>query len=338
MKFILFSDIHYGKKGNSEDFNKQCQDFLDFVIDKTKDRNDINGAIFMGDWFDCRNNINVKTLNYGTEGLYKFAQIGKGNSYLILGNHDLYYRDRRDVNSVIIPEGDIGIEVIDEPIYMDEYQILLCPWLINEEKLTDLIQEYNPKYVFGHFEIASFPLNKMSKMEGEYNPVDYQGPVRICSGHFHTRSEKNNITYIGNCFSHDFSDVNDWHNKGFAILDLDTNEIEYYEWENAPKYCVMNISELNSIDMSNNMILKLRNDINMKPLDLTKLVDSLKELPNIVECSVYPSELIDIEKNNEENNIENIENVDSLIVELISSLENTDNISSEKLVKLYRGL
>ena len=226
MKYILLTDIHFGNHGNSDEFNQECNNFLKFVEKTIENREDIDGAIFLGDWFHNRNSINVKTLKAGIEGLYTFGSIGRGNSYMIIGNHDLYYKDRRDVNSIIIPEGEIGVNLVEEPIYLEEQKFLFLPWLINEEKLEDYIKQYNPEYVFGHFEIPSFSFNKLVKKEGEYNPENYKGPKRILSGHFHLRQEKNNITYIGNCFSHDFSDVNDWHNKGFAILDTDKNSLE----------------------------------------------------------------------------------------------------------------
>ena len=50
MKYILFSDIHFGNKSNSDEFNQQCLDFLDFIIDKTQNM-DIDGAIFLGHWY-----------------------------------------------------------------------------------------------------------------------------------------------------------------------------------------------------------------------------------------------------------------------------------------------
>lgn len=334
MKYILLTDIHFGNKGNSDEFNQQCLDFLDFV-EQTTSNMDIDGAIFLGDWFHNRNAINVKTLKYGIEGIYKLGVIGKGNSYMILGNHDLYYRDRRDVSSIIIPEGDIGVEVIEEPIMVDN--MLLCPWLVENENLSSLIKEYQPEYVFCHSEIPSFSFNKTLKKEGEYNPIDYDGPKRICCGHFHLRQEKNNITYIGNCFSHDFSDVNDWHNKGFAILDTDNNEIEYYEWKNAPKYCISKISDLVSIEFGSNMYIKLINDANLKPLELNQLIESLEQLPEIKDCTAYPNELALVKEIIKEAKLENIENIDNLIIELLFNL-NIENISSQDLVNLYRGL
>lgn len=334
MRYVLLTDIHFGNKGNSDEFNQQCLDFLNFVEQQTSNM-DIDGAIFLGDWFHNRNAINVKTLKYGIEGIYKLGVIGRGNSYMILGNHDLYYRDRRDVSSIIIPEGDIGVEVIEEPLTINN--MLLCPWLIANEDLSLLIKENKPEYVFCHPEIPSFSFNKILKKNGEYNPIDYSGPKRICCGHFHLRQEKNNITYIGNCFSHDFSDVNEWHNKGFAILDTDTNGIEYYEWQDAPKYCISKISELSSIEFGSNMYIKLINDVNLKPLELNQLIESLEQLPNIKDCIVYPNELSLIKESSSEAKLENIENIDNLIIGLLLNLD-IENVSSQDLVNLYRGL
>lgn len=335
MKYILLADIHFGNKGNSDEFNQQCLDFLSFVEDSTKDL-DIDGAIFLGDWYHNRNNINVKTLNYGTEGIYTLGNIGRGNVYMILGNHDLYYRDRRDVNSIVIPEGDIGINLITEPLMIPETKMLLVPWLINDESLPTLIKQFMPEYVFGHFEIPSFSFNKLSKMDGEYDPQDYSGPKRILSGHFHLRQEKNNITYIGNCFSHDFSDVNDWHNKGYAILDTDTNEITYYEWNDAPKYCSQRLTKLNEIEIGTNLHLKLVNDTDMKPVELTNIKEQLMNFPQVVDVMIYPKELTETVER-ETVQIDNIENINDLIIKLLSDMD-TKDIDSQKLVSIYKEL
>lgn len=184
MKVVMFSDIHYGNHSNSDEFNQQCNDFLSFVKDWTDEHlQEPFITIFMGDWFHNRNTINVKTLNYAKEGLITLSNIGS-EQYLILGNHDLYYRNQRDVSSVIIPEEAQGIEVIAEPLVIKD-KLLLTPWLLEDETIKDLIEKHNPEYVFGHFEIPSFKFNQKVVCQGEYNPFDYQGPKHIYSGHFH---------------------------------------------------------------------------------------------------------------------------------------------------------
>lgn len=334
MKLVLFSDIHFGEKSNSDTHNKHCLEFLQFVNDWCDDNlTDDFTTIFLGDWFHNRNSINVKTLNYGKEGLIKLSNIGS-EQYILVGNHDLYYLDRRDNHSIIIPDEATGINVIDEPTMIDD--MLLCPWLLKDESLKELIQEHNPKYVFGHFELPSFPLNQMVKYPGEFNPFDYQGPLRIMSGHFHTRSENTNITYIGNCFSHNFSDKNDWHNKGFAVLDTQTNEIQYVEWKNAPKYCYTNVSELGNVKFENNMYMKILNDINLDQDNVNKLYDGLMQSGNIVECHIVTND-IDISGDLESVEIESLGNVNDIIPELLNKAE-INNINNQKLITIYNNL
>lgn len=342
MKNIILTDIHFGAKGNSDEFNEQCIEFLKFVKEKTnelqqKNAEEFGCTIFMGDWFHNRNSINVKTLNYGIKGLQILSEIGNRHVKFLLGNHDLYYRDRRDIFSIpSIRTDDAYIHIIDKP-YKDMDGNLYCPWLLSDEKLSDLIKKYNPTYVFGHFEIPTFSLNKLVKMEGEYNPQDYNGPKRILSGHFHMRQEKNNITYIGNCFSHDFSDSNDWKNKGFAVLDTETNEITYYEWKDAPKYCVTDISKMNTIDFNSNsnMYLQLNNDLNLKQDEVNQIKETLESLPNITQCLIVNHNTINY--NTQSETIDTICNLSDFIVDLLLNID-MNNIDNTKLVKIYRDL
>lgn len=340
MKLVLLADIHFGLKNNSDLHNQNCLDFLQFVKDWT-DLNMVDQfeTVFLGDWYHNRNAINVKTLNYGKEGLVTLSNIGE-RQYMLLGNHDLFYKDNLDVSSVIIPEEAQGIEIIQETIYDDNNKFLFVPWLVGEEKLTDVLQNYVPKYVFGHFEIPSFHYNRAIIMPGDYDPNDYCGPNRIISGHFHHREEKNNISYIGCCFSHDFGDNNDWHNKGFAILDTDTNELQYVEWKNAPKYLVKNISELTKEcieTIENNTYLKLFNDIQLDNFKLEELKQGLLSNNNIKDVLIYPSQNDVI--NNQETKIDatKFESVDLIIANLLNKCE-IENIDNKRLIDTFNQL
>jgi DNA repair exonuclease SbcCD nuclease subunit len=93
MKRIIFGDIHFGKKGNSHTFNKDCHRFLDDMISYASENN-IKEVVFLGDWFHSRNSINVNTMKSGIDGVRKLAN-NFDRIIMILGNHDLYYRDSR---------------------------------------------------------------------------------------------------------------------------------------------------------------------------------------------------------------------------------------------------
>ena len=336
MKCVLFTDLHLGKHSNSSVFNQECLDFMDFMSNWCEQNiHEDYEVYFLGDWYNDRNSINVKTLKYGEEALVKLSNMGN-MQYMLLGNHDLFYKNSRDVTSVIIPKDADGIEVIAEPIYLEDTGILLCPWLMNDESLKDLIKEHNPKYVFGHFELPSFKLNQKITMPGEFNPWDYTGPDKIFSGHYHCFSEKANIIYIGNCFSHDFSDSNDWNNKGFIVLDTDTGEYTRVVWDKAPKYLVTQTSDLSNTPLVNNLHLRIINNSDFDEEQIAKLRQGLESDENIVECQILPKEL------NLDGDIESIEmndigNMNTIIPEMLGKVD-MENIDSSKLINIYNSL
>ena len=69
--------------------------------------------------------------------------------YFFDGNHDLYYKDKRDVNSTAFAKHIPGITFIDS-IYQEE-DVALVPWLVGDE--WKKISKINAKYLFGHFEL-----------------------------------------------------------------------------------------------------------------------------------------------------------------------------------------
>lgn len=334
MKCVLFTDIHFGCHNNSDVFNQQCLDFIDYMANWCDENiHEDFDVFFLGDWFHQRNAINVKTLKYGEEGLVKLSNIGN-HQYMILGNHDLYYRDKRDVSSISIPQDAEGIEVIDSPLMVNN--ILLCPWLVGDESLKDLIDEHNPDYVFCHAELPSFKLNQKITMPGEFNPFDYVKTKKIISGHYHCASEKANVLYMGNCFSHDFGDSGDWHNKGFVVFDTVTEETIRVEWLDAPKYLVTTMSGLSDVKLLSNMHLRIINDSSLDEDELMKVREQLEADPNVVECQILPKELsLDVDVESIEMN--DIGNMNVIIPDMLGKVE-MDGIDSTKLINIYNNL
>jgi hypothetical protein len=74
----------------------------------------------------------------------------------------------------------------------------------------------------------------------------------VLSGHFHSKSTKNNVFYLGTQYQITFSDLND--NKGFHVLDTETREIEFVENNRRKFYHVVyddtDPESLNNIDFS----------------------------------------------------------------------------------------
>lgn len=348
-RIISFTDIHYGLKRNSVEHNKDCDQFIDWVINKAKENN-IKVCAVLGDWHHNRHTINIETLTYSHRGMYKLNQYFD-TVYFIVGNHDMYYRETRDVNSLVIADGLDKFVIVDKPLHIDE--MLFMPWLVDDEWKE--IKNMKAKYIFGHFELPTFFLNSMIRMPNN-NELDisaFDKDSYVYSGHFHKRQSQGNVRYIGNAFPHTFDDTDD-DERGCMILDRTTSEVEYHTWDNAPKYrkydydalkgnedsilrgvskihakIMYNSSEQTAIQM-NIYREMLKDNYDFRVVDLidiatTRIIEKDSD-GNII------SEGIDTESE-----LELIEDVNNATIKQLSKIE-SDEYSVPLLIQLYREL
>lgn len=239
-KAAVFTDIHFGLKSNSKTHNDDCEEFIDWFIEQAK-LNGCETGIFCGDWNHNRNSLNLTTMDAGIRSLEKLGAAFE-QFYMFAGNHDLYYKDKRDIKSTEFARLIPGITVVDNITVIDD--VALVPWLVGEE--WKRIPKLRVKYMFGHFELPNFLMNAMVKMPetGELRPDDFQYPDYIFSGHFHKRQQQGKIHYIGNALPHNYADAWD-DNRGMMILDRENNkEPEYINWPDCPKYRTISLSKL----------------------------------------------------------------------------------------------
>ena len=152
-KVACFTDIHYGLKSNSATHNQDCEDFVDWFIEEARTEG-CETCIFLGDWHHNRNSINLITLDTSLRCLEKLGAAFE-NFYWFPGNHDLFYKDKRDVHSSMFGRHIPGVTVVDHVTTNGD--VTLVPWLVGDEwkKMKDL----KSRYVFGHFELPSFYMN-----------------------------------------------------------------------------------------------------------------------------------------------------------------------------------
>lgn len=335
-KIVMCSDLHLGQKIDSKDFSNDCIEFFDYLIENSKD---CDTLFFLGDWHHLRPVINIEILTSYSIPLFRKLSKAFKDVYFILGNHDLYFRNRRDVTSVEFLREFNNIHLIEE---ITEYKdSLLVPWMVNDDYhiLKDKAKQFKPKYIFGHFEINSFVLNGVNEcVNAELNIDDFNGPKYIFSGHFHKRQNKNNIWYIGNCFCNDFSDLNDEKNKGFVKLDWDSGELEFIEWNNAPIYrketlesLFRNLSSYKNKKIYNQIIINEKID-NDDFMNIKKILSSnynfrlIKPIFEIVEDS-----------NDETIEVKKFANVSDTIRGYLKEIK-SESINNNKLIKLFEEL
>ena len=97
-KAAVFTDIHFGLKSNSTQHNEDCMNFVKWATAKAREEG-CETCLFLGDWHNNRASLNIVTLNYSLRAL-EHMNDNFDAVYFIPGNHDLYYRDKRDIQSV----------------------------------------------------------------------------------------------------------------------------------------------------------------------------------------------------------------------------------------------
>ena len=330
---IMFTDIHHGNKSNSTIFNQDCSDFVDWVCGVARERG-INTCLFLGDWNHSRASINVATLNYSTQNLEKLNNTFDA-VHFIPGNHDEYYRDRREYNSIPFIKRFNNIHFYNDITTVDGCTFV--PWLVGEEHKK--MRKLKSQYVFGHFELPHFYMNAMVQMpdHGEIQSEDFGDCGTVYSGHFHKRQEKGNVAYIGNAFAHNYSDA--WDDaRGITILDWGKPH-EYVEWPGAPKYRTIKISQL--LDdpdqyLSPKTYARIILDLDISYEEANFVKDTFIDQYQLRELSLIPSKNANSLDQEIVGEI-NFESVDTIVASQLSQVE-SDSYDRSLLMEIYRNL
>ena len=233
MKLACFTDIHWGARSNSEQHLQDCLDFIDWFCALAKAEKATHVA-FLGDWFESRNAINVRTLKFSQEGARRLNALGLP-VFFIVGNHDLYHRSNRAIFSTD-PFADLeNFVLINEPKQLTP-ELFAAPFLFREE-YPDLAEQINAhKYVIGHFEFRNFVVSGSDRvLDHGPDAAQFTGPKYLLSGHFHKRQFSGNVIYIGNTFPTSYGDAGD-DQRGAAILQTDTEDLTFVNYEAAPLF------------------------------------------------------------------------------------------------------
>lgn len=235
---IVFSDLHFGLRHNSAIHNQDCLEYVQWLVNSAKERN-AETCIFLGDFSHHRNTINTQTLDFMILAI-KLLNNNFKKVYMIVGNHDMYWREHREITSVKFASLFPNIILIDSITETDN--VAFVPWLVGDEWME--MTKIKSKYIFGHLELPGFKMNAMVDMpdHGMLNATHFQHQDRVFSGHFHLRQTKGKITYIGNPFGHNYGDSWDFE-RGAMYLEWD-KEPEFLNYESGPRFINITLSSL----------------------------------------------------------------------------------------------
>lgn len=333
-KAAIFTDIHFGMKGNSRVHNQDCEDFVDWFIETAK-ANGCETGIFCGDWNHNRNSLNLTTMDSGLRALEKLGAAFE-QFFMFPGNHDLYYKDKRDVKSTEFAKHVPGVTVVNNILVKDD--VALVPWLVGEE--WKRIEKIQARYLFGHFELPSFYMNAMVQMpdHGELKAEHFKNQEYVFSGHFHKRQIQGKIHYIGNAFPHNYADAWD-DDRGMMILDKENNKKpEYINWVDCPKYRTVKLSQL--IDekdslLKSKMYLRVSLDCLISYEEASFVKETFMEQYDCREITLIPEK--QLEEINTELDIAQFESVDQIVSNEILAID-SENYNKKLLLDIYSEL
>ena len=331
-KAACFTDIHFGLKSGSRTHNIDCEEFVKWFCE-TAVREGAETCIFLGDWHHNRSTTDVSTMNYTLSNLERLSQ-SFDKVYFILGNHDLFYKDKREINSVefmrlfpnVIPIKDI----------FTNGNVTIMPWLVGDE--WQKVSKIKSKYIFGHLELPHFYMNAMVQMpdHGQLQVDHFQYQDYVFTGHFHKRQRKGKIIYIGNAFPHNYADASD-DDRGMMILAWGEKP-EYRTWPNQPIYRLYKLSQI--IDspetlLREKMHCRVTIDLPITFEEANFIKEQFMPQYNLRELMLIP-EKVEVESTVAPIDI-NFESVDTIVMNQINNID-SDAYDKKILIDIYSNL
>jgi DNA repair exonuclease SbcCD nuclease subunit len=331
-KAACFTDIHFGLKSGSRTHNQDCEDFVSWFCDTAKAQG-CETAIFLGDWHHNRSTTDVSTMNYTVSNLEKLSQNFE-KVYFILGNHDLFYKDKREINSVEFMRLFPNIVPIRE--LFTEGDVTIMPWLIGDEWTT--VKQLKSRYIFGHLELPHFYMNAMVQMpdHGQLQTGHFQHQELVFTGHFHKRQQKGNVVYIGNAFPHNYADAGD-DDRGMMTLEWG-GKPEYHTWPDQPIYRTYKLSQI--IDKPDELLrekmhCRVTIDLPITFEEANFIKEQFMPQYNLRELMLIPEK---VEVESAVNPIDiTFESVDTIVMNQINNID-SDTYDKKLLLDIYNEL
>lgn len=230
MKAVILNDTHFGYKADSAIVLEYFLSFYENQLFPYLKEHNIKTIFHLGDVFDRRKYINFKTLNEVRKRFLQPLQDMGIKCIAICGNHDTYYKNSNKVNSL---EELVSVyknwDIYSEPTEINTSVgcVALLPWINpeNEDLASEFIQNTTCSILLGHLELFGFQSIRGIFVEQGYDPKHFDKFEYVLTGHYHIKSSRDNIHYLGTQYQMAFSDVDE--EKGFHVFDFKDRSLSF---------------------------------------------------------------------------------------------------------------
>ena len=230
MKILLITDQHFGVRNDNLHFVEHYKKFYSKIVIPFLKASGIKEIINLGDTFDRRKYVNFMSLEAAKEMWFDPVKELGCKMTALVGNHDIYYKNTLRINSPDELLGGYDIDVITEPTTctFDGTDILLLPWICDEnyDRTLRSISESTAPVCMGHLELNGFEAHPGHVMDKGIDMNIFSKFTKVFSGHYHTKSNKNNCYYLGNPYQLYWNDYGQ--KRGFHVFDTETLRTTFY--------------------------------------------------------------------------------------------------------------
>jgi len=232
MKILLITDQHFGVRNDNQHFLNHYKKFYTELVVPFIKKSGIDTIICLGDTFDKRRSINFMSLEAAKEMWFDPLEELDVKMYMLVGNHDIYYKNTLRINAPSeLLSGYRNIEVIDSPTtaVFDGLPIFLLPWICDENhaEVLEKIGTTDAKVCMGHLELNGFEAHPGHVMQNGMDANAFSKFKKVFSGHYHMKSTKKNVNYLGNPYQLYWNDYGC--KRGFHVFDTETLKTTFYK-------------------------------------------------------------------------------------------------------------
>ncbi len=355
----FITDTHFGSKSFNKTVFESMMTFFEEQFFPWCLKNDVKNVIHCGDLVHNRNMIDIWINQQIKSRFFRFFQDNNINLHVLVGNHDLYYKSSMEVNYLVENTREFSnIKVYNEQekIQIGKYTFLMIPWVINN---TNFEFKDTADICCGHFETIGFKMTSNMYADDGFQARHFDDFKLTFSGHFHIKSSKKNIHYIGTQYPITWNDYNE--TKGFYVLG-DDYKTKYIENKVNPKFVKIYYSELDNVqsisvsglNKSNKIVdvnkaLKIANEnyckLIIKNVEHQNLMDSFYQSLVNVSRDAYRIEIIDSNEIIESFDVSEIEeqiqeetDTETTVSSYISGMTFEADIDKKYLIDMFQEL
>lgn len=332
MKIALITDQHFGARNDSLAFHDYFENFYLNFFFPYLEQNNIKLVVDLGDTFDRRKYINFYSLERCKK--YWFDQLLQRDYKLhcIVGNHCTYFKNTNTVNSpdlLLKLYSNITIHSAPSVVDIEGVKIVMMPWICqdNYTECYELMQATDAQILLGHLELKGFEMYKGSVIDHGHDTKSFEKFDVVCSGHYHHKSTRGNIHYLGAPYEMTWSDYDDA--RGFHIFDTETRELQFVQNPYKMFY------RLWYDDRDQNIDYVIKQDFTMYKNTIVKVIVKNKSNPHIFDLYIDKLEkqdLVDLQVVDDHLNL-NLEMDD----DILNEAEDTISILNKYVEQIQKG-